>query len=391
MNSKYLVLLMMWAMTLSTANAEGIEFFQGTFEEALDKAKLEGKIVFVDAYTTWCGPCKRMSKNVFPTKEVGDFYNANFISLKLDMEKTPGIRFMQTYPVKAFPTFYFIDWNGEVVMTTRGAKPVDQFITLGKQALKKIDRTADYEKAYLDGDRDPELVYNYIKALNQAGKPSLKVANDYLDSQKNLLTEANLKIILEATTEADSRIFNLLIENKEAISQLTSKNEVNQKIASACDKTAIKALEFQLSELHQEAVTKARKHLPEDEAIAFAIEKNLQYYIATNDVKSYLKSSKDYVKKIAKSDANLLHKHAKELFTNFKENAKAMKEAEKLSKRSAENGGLAGYYMTYANILLHNGKKEDALEAAQKSLKLSEENRYTRKFAEELIRKIEAS
>ena len=73
MNSKYFLVLLILCSTLNIAKAEGIEFFEGTFKEALDKAKLEGKIVFVDAYTTWCGPCKRMSKNVFPKKEVGDF------------------------------------------------------------------------------------------------------------------------------------------------------------------------------------------------------------------------------------------------------------------------------------------------------------------------------
>ena len=32
-----------------------------SFSEALKKAKEENKMVFVDCYTSWCGPCKYMA------------------------------------------------------------------------------------------------------------------------------------------------------------------------------------------------------------------------------------------------------------------------------------------------------------------------------------------
>ena len=59
--------------------AQGIEFFHGTWVEALAEAKKQEKPIFVDAYTTWCGPCQMMSKNVFTHADVGAFFNENFI------------------------------------------------------------------------------------------------------------------------------------------------------------------------------------------------------------------------------------------------------------------------------------------------------------------------
>lgn len=37
------------------------------------KAKTEDKLLFVDAFAKWCGPCKSMAKNVFTQQKVGDF------------------------------------------------------------------------------------------------------------------------------------------------------------------------------------------------------------------------------------------------------------------------------------------------------------------------------
>ena len=77
----------------SISFSQGINFVPEDmkWQDVLAKAKKENKIVFVDAYTTWCGPCKWMAANIFPTKEVGDVFNASFVNAKIDMEKGEGI------------------------------------------------------------------------------------------------------------------------------------------------------------------------------------------------------------------------------------------------------------------------------------------------------------
>jgi len=153
---------------IATASAQGIEFFHGTFEEAKELAKAEEKIIFVDAYAQWCGPCKRMAANVFTQSEVGDFHNSKFINMKIDMEDKEGRKFGRKYPVSAFPTLFYIDYTGEVVHKVKGGKTVEKLIELGKFALSKVDRSGEYAAAYENGDRDPQLVYSYVKELNRA-------------------------------------------------------------------------------------------------------------------------------------------------------------------------------------------------------------------------------
>lgn len=118
------------------ANAQ-IQFQQGSWADAVAAAKKQNKPIFVDAYTTWCGPCKWMNANVFTDKAVGDYFNQNFISYKYDMEKGDGPAFAQKNGVKAYPTLLFFDKNEKEIHRVLGAKPADQFIAVGKEAKGK--------------------------------------------------------------------------------------------------------------------------------------------------------------------------------------------------------------------------------------------------------------
>ena len=77
-----------------------------------------------------------------------------------------------------------------------------------------------------------------------------------------MTTDENLKLILEATTECDSRIFDLLIEHKKKIEELASPDIVLEKIEKACNKTAKKASDYESEDLLSEALLKAAEYVP---------------------------------------------------------------------------------------------------------------------------------
>ena len=385
---KLFFLLTFTIISTFTLKAQGIEFFHGTWDEALAESKETGKPIFVDAYAVWCGPCKRMAREVFTRQDVGDFHNQNFVNLKIDMEAEENVVFAQKYPVSAYPTLFYIHNDGEVIRKVKGAQKAEGLIQLGKSILSKIDYSADYVKEYEKGNRDPEFIYKYLQSLNKSKKSSIKVANDYLKKQTDLSTDINQKIVFESLTEADSRLFDLFVENKKSLEKLMGKEAVADKIEKACQATVQKAIEYEFGDLIEEANAKMKTHLPK-KANRFAMLAQLDFCVAMGDAKKYAKCCNDYVKKEVKNDDKELHKLAKQMENNFKADASVMKQAEKIAKKALDkNDEVLDYHLTYASILNYNGKKTEALKIANQSKDLVQ-GRSDLQRVQKLIKRIE--
>lgn len=119
------------------ANGEGIKFVEENWAKARAEAKKQNKLIFLDAYTSWCGPCKMLKRNTFPDKEAGEFFNKNFINVALDMEKGDGPAVAQTYQVNAYPTLIITNADGNLITYTRGYIDARQLIEFGKHGLSK--------------------------------------------------------------------------------------------------------------------------------------------------------------------------------------------------------------------------------------------------------------
>ena len=96
------------------------KFREISFDQAVSAAKSEGKFVFIDVMTSWCGPCKMMARDVFPQKKVGDFMNDRFVSIKIDAEKGEGIQIAKTYNVHSYPTFLILNTEKSEVARSVG-------------------------------------------------------------------------------------------------------------------------------------------------------------------------------------------------------------------------------------------------------------------------------
>jgi thiol-disulfide isomerase/thioredoxin len=149
---------------------EGIKFMVNEpWERVLQQAREQGRLVFMDCYTEWCGPCKGLAQNIFPLKQVGDFFNANFVNAQYDMEKGDGKMLYEKYRehIIGFPTLLLIDAGGKVVHQMAGYQEAGPLIAGMKAGLEGNSLFATRER-YESGARDLETVAAYVDALDGA-------------------------------------------------------------------------------------------------------------------------------------------------------------------------------------------------------------------------------
>lgn len=133
--------LLIFLLTINHVQGQQMNFLKMQeigFEEVLKKAKSENKMVFMDVYAVWCGPCKLMDKTTFSDSLVVKKFNTEFIAYKVNAEDVPGGVIVQKYVVNAFPTYLFFSPAGELVNRLEGVFPP-----------KLLMDEADYTKALL--------------------------------------------------------------------------------------------------------------------------------------------------------------------------------------------------------------------------------------------------
>jgi len=390
---KFLSLAFLLSISLGIS-AQGIDFFHGTWEEALVKSEKEGKLIFVDAYTTWCGPCKQMSANIFPLEEVGDVFNTNFINVKLDMEKAESTSFRKKHSVRAYPTLFFINGKNEAVHTTVGGKRADGLISEANTAIAKMDDIDALAARWDAGERDSKLAFTYVRALVRRGQPHLKVANDYLRDQKNLKTTDNLNLLQAATTSADSRLFDLFLKHEADVIALNGQEAFDATVARAVKATKAKALEYKDENLMQTAVKKLTAVNP-GAGKQLALEGAFEMAALGNDAKGFSKAMKKYIAKVANGNPAKLEAvyqvaRTSELIKDEKVLKMAVDAAEVSAAADTENG-FTKYYRL-ATFLLKQNKSDQALKYANMAKSVLPENKGNYKRAlEGLIKQIEAA
>jgi thioredoxin 1 len=114
----------------------GIQFHKGTWAEALALAKKDNKLVFLDVYASWCGPCKKLKKRTFANDKVGSYFNEHFINVSLDGEEGEGVTVSSQYNVTSYPSLYLINADGKIVKETGGYMSAGELISFGKSVSK---------------------------------------------------------------------------------------------------------------------------------------------------------------------------------------------------------------------------------------------------------------
>jgi thiol-disulfide isomerase/thioredoxin len=222
--SKVLLLFSLFFIFLSSG-ATGINFQKGkSWKDILLMAKKENKLIFLDAYTTWCGPCKYLQSKVFTDNEVGVYFNKTFINVKIDMEDGEGIRLAGEFDVQAYPTLLFINADGKPVHKKVGAMEAKDFLHFGQDAINKNRQYFTIKSKAAKGEFNPEYFHRWIHDAEEMEDPDAdSLITRFLNSVKSRRMEKEILEIMLDHASLDPEQTDFLFTNREACMKVTGR------------------------------------------------------------------------------------------------------------------------------------------------------------------------
>lgn len=222
---KRIIAFLFVSVMVVTASAQ--TNFRGiTYNEAVAAAKAEGKLVFIDFMTDWCGPCRVMARDVFPQEKLGKYMNDHFVCIKINAEKGEGVELAKTYKVDAYPTFVIINSDKKEIGRVVGGRSAAEFEEEMECRINPEKAPELVTKRYQEGDRSAATVkayaalklheatndrQNYAKYQDEA----VQIVQDYFNAlpDKERLAAENLFVFEEYTKNADDPSAMFLVNN----------------------------------------------------------------------------------------------------------------------------------------------------------------------------------
>lgn len=372
---------------------EGMKFEHNLhWKDILIKAKTEKKYIFVDCYTTWCGPCKYMTKEIFPKPEVGKFYNENFINVGLQIDTTVGdneeIKFQyedatfikNKYPISGYPTYLFFNPDGELVHKNLGSSDEKEFILKGTNALDSAQQYYTQLKKYKEGLRDSRYIRKLALLALEADETeaTAKFAKDYISLIPQILKNTeDIQFIYKTARTTKDTGFILIMHNLSKIEKVIEKKKLHETVKTIIIHSELNANYKYLNDWDTKKWDNysnfiIKKYSPIGEEALFEIK--IIAFQNKNNWGNYVHTIENF--RVSHTLTNdQLNNYAWSIFQNCND-VKVLKSALKLSKASFDNTlNIDPNNMdTYANLFYKIGRKKEAIEWEKKAKKIAIKN-----------------
>lgn len=371
--------------------AQGIKFEQDTFSNILAKAKKENKLVFLDAYASWCGPCKMLERNIFPQKEVGDFYNTNFVNAHFDMEKGEGISIARKYGISSYPTLLFVNGDGVIVQKTSGYLSVPEFIEMGKTVMNPENKIENKIGKFNAGESNPDFLIDLIKnTYNTDFNFAKKVSERYfLNKKPSELTKEDIGLLLYFTKSAEDANFAYITKNRADVVKFVPENVLNDFEKQMKLTTVFKNTIDENSQKIDEEILNAElvKILGEKDGLLLSSKIRADFYFRNKNYAGYQKAAIEYYKEAENYDVVELSDAAWNFYL-YIEDKEALQQAANWCLAAIKKQEEASTTDTLARIYYKMGDLKNAKLWAEKSIAIAKIKNAEYTSTEELLKKI---
>ena len=377
-----------------TLFGQEIKFQDANFQTLLANAKKDNKLIFVDAYASWCGPCKLMAKNVFTKPAVADFYNTNFINAKIDMEKGEGVALAKKYDVKAYPTYLFINGDGEVIYRGTGYYQENDFINIGKESMDPTKQLSVLKKRFESGEKNPEFLKSYIKAFAFSDPASAQSAAERLFAQKSPsepLTPEELGYLFALTKDSNSPLFRIIESRKAELTKVIPEAQFDMMLNKYREASLMSVAYNKETKMldEQKYLSEAKKIMPEAQAKKELLKVKMMLAKRDKDNAKLAKLATEYYGDgtHVSFTSEELNSIAWDIFETSSDPA-VLKTAVKWAEQSVKKE--ESYYNTdtLANLLYKTGDRKNAKIWAQRSIELAKKSGEDYQSTQELLDKL---
>ncbi|WP_213280280.1 thioredoxin fold domain-containing protein [Chryseobacterium indologenes] len=378
------------AITISAQ--EAIQFQELPFKDIIAKAKKEKKLVFIDAYASWCGPCKMMEKNVFTQKSVSDYYNTNFINARFDMEKGEGRDIASKFGVRSYPTYLFLNGEGELVSRNTGYMEESMFVAMAQDINSPGNKKGSLKDRFASGEKDPEFLTNIMKLNANSDYDFAKKASErYFQNKKKTeeLTKDEIGFLLYFVKSSEDPNYTVFASRKAEIIKFLPEETYNEFDAQLkLGKVVEQSIDDKNKKINDDYFLKTAEPLVGKEAALKKLNQTkLSYYEQNSNFPEYEKAALDYYKNSDSFDPNELLRAAW-IFADHVKTPSSLKKATEWAEKSVMRSETSENTYILAKLYNLTGNKEMAKNYAEMSKNIAVQGNKDSQLADELLKQI---
>ncbi|SMO75155.1 Thioredoxin [Chryseobacterium rhizoplanae] len=371
---------------------EAIQFQELPFKDIIAKAKKEKKLVFIDAYASWCGPCKMMEKNVFTQKSVSDYYNTNFINARFDMEKGEGRDIASKFGVRSYPTYLFLNGEGEIVSRNTGYMEESMFVAMAQDINSPGNKKGSLKDRFASGDKDPEFLTNIMKLNANTDYDFAKKASErYFQNKKKTeeLTKDEIGFLLYFVKSSEDPNYTVFASRKAEIIKFLPEETYNEFDAQLkLGKVVEQSIDDKNKKINDDYFLKTAEPLVGKEAALKKLNQTkLSYYEQNSNFPEYEKAALDYYKNSDSFDPNELLRAAW-IFADHVKTPSSLKKATEWAEKSVMRSETSENTYILAKLYNLTGNKEMAKNYAEMSKNMAVQGNKDSQLADELLKQI---
>ena len=401
---KKLVLILVFILTIAISDGysqnRSIKFIEKPWSEILSLAKNENKLIFMDAFASWCGPCKWVAANIFTNDTVADYYNSTFICVSIDMEKGEGVQIRKKYEVRYYPTLLFINQDGEIVHEKVGApRKIQDYINMGKTALNPLENLSAYMKKYQAGENSDAFIQSYLSMLSEAYLPIQPVLQKYFSakSKAEMFSRSSWSIILKYVDDMNMPQFDFLVKYQHEYARIFGKDSVNNKISEICLNALLRQTQSgsdtdSLYNLIKRKIMQSGF----DGAAKVIFTSDLNFYQTHRESQKFLDLAYESLEKYYPNDYKMLYSIASNVSQvcsdkSIPNTSKYLEKALAWTKKSITIKSEPLNNNIYASLLFKTGNTKEAIRYEQIAISLAKDLSLPTQIYEQALKKMEGT